>query len=220
MAQAYPSFFPTRVNMRTGSAHGQAGTMESPGAAYRVDFGAVATAASLYTSAALTTGAINTLSPALTAIGGATARWGRGLTVEASAACTRTFKARGYDYMGQRVSFNGTMNGTTPVDIPKAFRSVDTLIMGASADTVTVTIKNTDKLGLPKKATVLSFSLADGVTTTAGTLAVGIDATPSGTNGDTRGTYDPNAACNGTIVMACGVVLDHDNLDGLAQFND
>jgi hypothetical protein len=220
MTQRYADFFPERVNCRVPSMSGL-GQLDDAGEAVRLDFGAPATAGIVYgPSAAQTTGVVNTFSNLGISVLGTSgaARWGRGLTIEASAASTRTFNVRGRDFLGQRMSFSGTMNGTTPVDIPKAFAYIDEIVMGASADVTTITVKTTDKMGVPYKLVALIASLEDGVTATAATLVTGINVAATGTNGDTRGTLDFNSANNGTKTFSALVLLDGTNLHGNAQF--
>jgi hypothetical protein len=183
-----------------------------------LDFGAPAAAAALITSAALTTG----VAAAFLAMGLSVAdKWGRGLTVVASAASTRTFIIRGRDYLGQPMRFDGTLNGTTPVDIPKAFKFVDQANYGASADVVTVAINTSGKLGLPYKTVAVIASLENYLAATAGTLTAPDVTTPAtATTTDPRGLWTPNGALNATRTIQFMGIYDffQDALHGVQHF--
>jgi hypothetical protein len=219
MTQRYADFYPERVSVRVPSMGAEGQIIANPGTPYRVDFGAPPLGATIYTSSALTSGSTASLAPTgINPIGSTTAKWGRTLTIVASAACTRTFNVRGRNFLGERMSFSGTMNGTTPVNITKAFRYVDTIEMGSSADTVTISLATGAQCGLPYKATALVAGLENGVTATAGTLTVGVTAAQTGTNGDARGIYAGNAAFDSSKTFSALVLLDETNLHGNAAF--
>ena len=53
---------------------------------------------------------------------------------------------------------------------------------------------------------------------TAGTIVAGSNATPTATTGDVRGTYDPNAACNGSLDFKLVALVRSASYKGLAQY--
>lgn len=228
---AYATYYPRRINLYVANCSFAADHSNGPAntaGPYRVQYGAVPalSATSLVNvSAAFTTGVVNTLSVAAGTIlnGGlvgdpTTCRWGRGLQFVASAACTRTIAVAGWDYLGQKQSWTGTMNGTTPVLCPKAFMWVDSVAFGASADVVTVNIGNTNVLGLPFASETMINEIKNGtVAANAGTFTGWDQTVPqTATTGDTKGTYLPVTVIpNGTNTFEVLVMLKETQLHGL-----
>lgn len=222
MAVKQAVFYPARVNMYVPNMKFAADIQFN--SSNLVQFGAPAAAATIHTSGALTTGVAATfLNLGLTNAD----IWGRGLSVVASAPSTRTFQVRGRDYLGQPMTFTGSLNGATPVDIPKAFKYVDRVDYGASADVVSVTLSTSGKLGLPYATIALiasleSASLGGGlVTATLGTLTTRDLTTPgTGITSDPRGLYVPNGSLNGTRVIAAQFMyaFADDSLHGVQHF--
>jgi hypothetical protein len=148
--------------------------------------------------------------------------WGRGISVVASAASTRVITVGGYDYLGQRMSENMTANGTTPVNNLKAFQWIDTIVAGASADTVTLTFGWTNLFGLPYTFQHLiaedkNYVVAANAGTFVAGLAEGTAATA--TNADVRGTYLPVTVIpDGVNIFEVTYMVRRGNLHGNAQF--
>lgn len=222
MAVKQAVFYPARVNMYVPSMKFAADIQFN--SSNLVQFGAPAAAATIHASGALTTGvAAAFLNLGLSVVD----IWGRGLSVVASAASTRTFQVRGRDYLGQPMTFTGALNGATPVDIPKAFKYVDQVNYGASADVVAVTLSTSGKLGLPyaTMALIASLESASGggglAAATAGTLTVRDQTSPAtATTTDPRGLYVPNGSLNGTRVIAAQFMyaFADDSLHGVQHF--
>lgn len=196
-----------------------------------VSFGAILTLSTTYFASAVlsTTGVAlvlqlsdgsllnNGLVPGTTTT--APSLWGRGLTFVGDGASTRTIAVAGFDYLGQAMTWTGTMNGTTPVLCPKAFMWITSITFGAAADTVSVSVGYNNVMGLPYALDALISEIKNGaIAANAGTIVAALaDATPStATTADTRGTYLPVTVIpNGTntfkIVYAPRVSNLHGN---------
>lgn len=227
MAHVEPDNFMFGINYRVPLLKYAADVvLEGP---YKFNIGVLAAKSATFflTTGALTTGVAASFSlvstPAIANGGVEPTRYGRGLSIVASAASTRTFDIRGWDYLGQRMQWTGVLNGTTPVVSVKAFKRVDLVNLGASADVVSVTLGQSDVLGLPYRGSAMYMAiLNEGAPTGAGTFVAGLaDASvPSATNADVRGTWTPNAADipDGTRKLQLVYEPDREDLHGQAQF--
>lgn len=228
-----PDYFPRTINRRVPNLR-YAGDVDLEGP-YHINFKtdsktvlAAKSATFFLSSGALTTGVAATFTltttPAISNSGIEPAHYGRVPQVVASAASTRTVTISGYDYLGQRLVAQVTLNGTTPVNFLSAFKTIDTIAIGASADTVTVSVGQSDILGLPYRSNGVLYGvvLNDGAPTGNGTLVAGLaDATtPTNATADTRGTWTPNAADipNGSRDLTLIYDPDRGNLHGVAPF--
>lgn len=101
----------------------------------------------------------------------------------------------------------------------KAFKTITSVV--PSANITGATVGSGDVLGipvfLPGAAHVLK-ELQDGAAATAGTLVAGVSTTGTATSGDVRGTYDPNAACDGAKVFKLIVALGDPTYKGISQY--
>lgn len=235
---AYPDFFPRRVNQRVPNLAYVADMSNDGSGIYRIDFGAVPALSTTYFANATlsTTGVALSLTVAAGTIlnGGVvpgmpvgstvgTARWGRGLTVVGDGASTRAITLTGSDYLGQRIQWTGTLNGTTAVPVSKAFAYLDSAVFAAAADTVSVSIGYSNVLGLPyQTANMISEMKSDVAAANAGTFVGAIYTDPqTATTGDPRGTYLPVTVIpNGTIPFSIIVnaAISRKNLHGVAHF--
>jgi len=150
------------------------------------------------------------------------ARYGRNVTVVASGAATSLVTVFGYDYLGQPMSEQFTLNGTTPVPGKKAFKWITNVSFAATGAT-TINVGWGDILGLPYRSTktVLFNELTAGASPTAGTLLAGASATAAqtATSADARGTYTPNQATDGVKTYEFAYAVDVVNgLHGAKQF--
>lgn len=227
---AYADFFPRRINMRVPALQ-YASDVPSAGL-YRIDFGAPAALSTTYFASAVlsTTGVALTLQTSDGTIlnsgevpSATTARWGRGLTFVGDGASTRTITLTGYDYLGQKIRWTGALNGTTPVPVTKAFRWVETVVFGAAADTVSVSMGYNNVLGLPyQSANMVSEMKNNAVAANAGTFVAAVLTDPqTATTGDPRGTYLPVTVIpDGTNIFSILANADTDrkNLHGVAHF--
>lgn len=101
----------------------------------------------------------------------------------------------------------------------KAFKSITSVVFNASVTGCTV--GTGDVLGLPIFLPGLGSiikELQDGATATAGTPLAGVQTTPTATTGDVRGTYDPNAACDGAKVFELIVAVGDPAYTGVNQY--
>jgi hypothetical protein len=103
----------------------------------------------------------------------------------------------------------------------KAFKKITSVV--PSANITGATVGSGDVLGLPVFLPATGFvlkELQDGAAATAGTLVAG-DRTAGGataTTGDVRGTYDPNAACDGDKYFHLVAVLPDPTELGVDQY--
>jgi hypothetical protein len=166
----------------------------------RVNFGAPAAAAANAVASAVSINAAGTFD-----LSGATALpepFGRNLTVVASGAAATAFTVNGYDYLGQPVAEQFTLNGATPVVGNKCFKSFNNASFAAAAG-VTVNIGTGVKLGLPYKALRVAYEVANGVAVAAGTLQAPSLVDPQlSTSADPRGAYTTTTTLNGANVIS------------------
>lgn len=146
----------------------------------------------------------------------------RNVIVDSGGADTAVITVTGKDEYGNTVVESITMNGTTGVSGKKAFKT----ITGVSAS---ATISNGFFLGpgdvlglpvfLPSVANIVK-EIQDGAVATAGTTVAGIRTAggSTATTGDVRGTYDPNAACDGDKVFQLIVSLPDPGYKGIDQY--
>lgn len=166
----------------------------------RVNFGAPAVNAS--------TGILGSTSIAAVASFDASAgvipeTYGRCLQIVASGAATSTCRMDGWDYLGQPISETFTLNGATPVQGKKAFKTLGTFNVLTTTGATTVTLGLGTGLGLPYKALRVQFEVANGAAVTAGTLTQAVLTDPqTATTGDPRGTYVATTTLNGSNVIS------------------
>lgn len=209
-AIAQPTYFPRGVNCYVPGAQFASGV----GAAdneFLVDFGTppVASATFYYQTAALTSGAASTvLASAMTATETA-APFGRNVSLVASAGSTRVCIVYGWDYLGQPMSETITLNGATPVPGVKAFKRLESVSIGASADTVTVSIGTGARFGLPFRTNRTVREESDGANAGNGTLTAGVRTDPqTATTADPRGLYTPTTTPDGTKNIIAAFTVD------------
>jgi hypothetical protein len=101
----------------------------------------------------------------------------------------------------------------------KAFKSVSSASF--SANVTAATIGTGDVLGLPlfvQDGDFIIKEVQDDAAATAGTAVGGDTAEPTATSGDVRGTYDPNAACDGSKAFRLAVIVTDPTYKGQAQY--
>ena len=236
---AYPDYFPRRVNQRVPNLKYVADLSDAGAGLYRVNFGAVAALSTTYFASAVlsTTAVALTLTVAAGTIlnsgivpgmpNGATvgtARWGRGLTFVGDGASTRTITVTFYDYLGQKVTWTGALNGATAVPMTKACAYLESVVFGAAADTVSVSIGYNNVLGLPyQSANMVSEMKNDVVAANAGTFVGSIYTDPqTATTGDPRGTYLPVTVIpdgTNTFSIIVNAAVSRGNLHGVAHYS-
>lgn len=235
---AYPDFFPRRINQRVPNLAYVADMSNVGHGIYRINFGAIpALSTNFFAAAALSTTAV---ALSLTVAAGTilnsgivpgtptgslvgTARWGRGLTFVGDGASTRTITVTFYDYLGQKVIWTGALNGTTPVPMSKACAYIESVVFGAAADTVSVSIGYNNVIGLPyQSSSMISEIKNDVVAANAGTFVGAIYTDPqTATTGDPRGTYLPVTVIpdgTNTFAVTMNAAISRKNLHGVAHF--
>lgn len=114
---------------------------------------------------------------------------------------TQTVTITGLDEYGQKITETVTLNGTTVVTSKKAVASVSKLAVSAAL-AGNITVGSSTTLGLPiaiyKAAVQVVKESQDGAVATAGTFVNADLSTATAITGDTRGTYVPNAAPDGS----------------------
>ena len=111
--------------------------------------------------------------------------------------------------------------GATTVAGKKAFKSVSNIAVSGGT-TGAITVGWGDVLGLPlflQDSDFVLKEIQDDAAAVAGTFVNGDQAKPTATTGDVRGTYDPNAACNGAIAFRLAVAVPDPTYKGLSQFS-
>ncbi|HEY5798478.1 MAG TPA: hypothetical protein VIU82_26035 [Bosea sp. (in: a-proteobacteria)] len=101
----------------------------------------------------------------------------------------------------------------------KAFKTITSIT--SSASITAATFGWGDVLGLPvwlPSTGLVIKELQDGAAPTAGTIVAGVTSTATATTGDTRGTYDPNAAADGSKSFALIAMLPNPSDLGVAQY--
>jgi hypothetical protein len=125
----------------------------------------------------------------------------------------------GYDEYGEVVK-ESSASGTTFTG-KKAFKKITSI--KPDANITLATFGTGDVLGLPvflPSAGHVVKELQDGVAATAGTFVAGIRVAggSTATSGDVRGTYDPNAACDGDKVFQIIASLPDPQFTGIDQY--
>lgn len=101
----------------------------------------------------------------------------------------------------------------------KAFKEITRVT--SSASITGATVGTGDVFGLPlfvESSGLLLKELQDGAAPTAGTLVVADSAKATATTGDVRGTYDPNAAADGSKSFQLWIVESDPAYRGPSQF--
>jgi hypothetical protein len=116
----------------------------------------------------------------------------------------------GTDIWGQAQTELIAANGTSTVNGKKAFKTVISVTANAAA-TGTVTVGNTDIIGLPYRVTDAGYLIRTGwagaLADDAGTFVAADTNTATATTGDVRGTYLPSSAPNGSRRLVIGIGL-------------
>lgn len=130
---------------------------------------------------------------------------------------TSVITVTGKDEYGNTV-VESSASGTTFAG-KKAFKEI-TRVTSSAAITL-ATVGTGDVFGLPlfvETSGLLLKELQDGVAATAGTLVVADSAKATATTGDVRGTYDPNAAADGSRSFQLWLAESDPAYRGPAQF--
>ncbi len=149
--------------------------------------------------------------------------FGRSLTIDCDGASTSEISIYGRDYLGQPMVETVDLNGTTQVELKKAFAWIERITWEAVAQDLIVGWN--DVLGLPYNTQALAHEMYNAagagfvVAGTGGTFAAAVVTDPAtAALGDVRGTVLPNDAPDGTKQYAYYCIVDRSNLHGVAQF--
>lgn len=148
---------------------------------------------------------------------GGVATFDRPRNVVAAWTGTAVMTVTGTDEYGN-VVVESSASGTSLTG-KKAFKTVTDV--SVSADVTLATVGSGDVLGLPvalPQAALVVKEIQDGVAATAGTLVAAVRSTATATTGDVRGTYDPNAACDGSKAFELLALLPDPTDLGVDQF--
>lgn len=131
---------------------------------------------------------------------------------------TAVLTVTGTDAFGNTI-VESSASGTSMTG-KKAFKTITDIAV--SVDVTGLTVGNGDVLGIPvflPSAGMVLKELQDGAAATAGTLVAGVATNPAtATTGDVRGTYDPNAACDGAKAFQLIAAIPDPTDKGVAQF--
>jgi hypothetical protein len=158
---------------------------------------------------------------ALAASGVVTLDVPRNVIAASGGADTAVITVTGTDEYGVAMSEAITLNGATPVNGKKAFKTI-TAVASSATTSNGFFLGNGDVLGLPvflgSKGLVLR-EMQDGDAPTAGTFVAGVQTSGGSTTttGDVRGTYDPNAACDAAKVFQLLVSVPDPGYLGMPQ---
>lgn len=147
----------------------------------------------------------------------------RNVIADSGGADTAVITVTGTDEYGQAMAETLTLNGTTAVAGKKAFKVITALECDAAIAN-SAFIGTGDVLGLPfflpSNGYVLK-ELQNGTAATAGTFVAGFRTAGGHTaiGADVRGTYGPNAACDGAIVFDLVVALSDPGERGVTQYS-
>lgn len=226
MARRIATFFPTRLSSRVPNMTLVGGTeMGSPvvyanygspsaadaaiGSAGMVLNGQdISSAGSATTFLATFTQALSQMSP-----------YGRCLWFAASGASTAAVTVTGRDYLGNRMTDQRSLNGTSTVIGSKAFRSVERIAWEAGGS-VTMNVGVSNSFGLPFMFVALQLELKNSlVAANAGTIVAGAAAQAAATSLDPRGRYTPVTVLpDGTNTFELYYYANRNNLHGPAPF--
>ena len=135
------------------------------------------------------------------------APFGACLSVVASGASTSKITIDGFDYLGQPVTEEVTLNGTTAVAGNKCFKYISKISIPAST-AVTVSITRKLKLGLPFRTIKILSEERDGVVSSTGVLVAPTTSASTATSNDPRGTFNLTTYAAAAHIVAVFVASD------------
>lgn len=134
----------------------------------------------------------------------------------------KTFAVVGEDEYGEEVRETITGANAGVAAGKKAFKTITSVTPSANA-AANVKVGFGDVLGLPvwcPGSVAVIGEMQDGAAATAGTLVAGLSplTAATATNADVRGTYDPNAACDGSKSFSLLLALADPAFKGVPQY--
>jgi len=219
------TFFPRRLSEYVPAMQYVADV--NVGGDMRISFGApaLAVAAGILSAQSIASGF--TLQASSLLLSTLDAPWGRNLTYVASGAATSTILVDGWDYLGQPMSEQITLNGATPVVGLKCFKYLRQITAGITGGT-TVNIGFGANVGLPYKAIKVWTEESNGTPASAGTLIAPVLTDPATVStGEPRGAYTSTTAFDGAKVITATFAFANDvnaagngGFHGIAHFGN
>ena len=133
--------------------------------------------------------------------------YGACLSVVASGASSSKITIDGFDYLGQPVTEEVTLNGTTAVAGNKCFKYISKISVPAST-AVTISVTRKLKLGLPFRTVKILAEERDGVVSSTGVLVAPTTSASTATSNDPRGTFNLTTYAAAAHVVAVLVASD------------
>lgn len=130
---------------------------------------------------------------------------------------TAILTVTGTDAYG-KVVVESSASGTSMAG-KKAFKTVTGI--SVNANVTGLTVGSGDVLGLPvylPQTGLVLGEIQDGAAAAAGTVVAGVTTKATATTGDVRGTYDPDAACNGARAIQLVLAIPDPSARGSLQF--
>lgn len=135
------------------------------------------------------------------------APYGAALSVVANASSTSKIVIKGFDYLGQPVTEEVTLNGTTAVNGVKCFKYIERIEIPAST-AVTITITRKLLLGLPYRTTQILAEMRDGEKVSTATLVAPTTVASTAVSSEPRGMYNLATYASAKRVVAVLVASD------------
>lgn len=170
---------------------------------YAVDFGKLATSADVVAVEGAATAKVYDYEKPIEI----DAPYGACLSVVASGASTSKVTVHGFDYLGQHMTEEFTLNGTTDVAGNKCFKFIEKIEIPAST-AVTVSITRKLKLGLPFRSVKILAEERDGAVSTTSQLVAPTTSASTATSNDPRGIFNLTTYAAAAHVKAVLVASD------------
>lgn len=170
---------------------------------YAIDFGKLATSADVAEVTGAATAKVFDYEKMLEI----DAEYGACLSVVADGASSSKVTIDGFDYLGQPMTEEFTLNGTTAVAGNKCFKYISKISLPAST-AVTVTITRKLKLGLPFRTVKILAEERDGAVSTTSQLVAPTTSASTATSNDPRGTFNLTTYAAAAHVKAVLVASD------------
>ena len=170
---------------------------------YAIDFGKLATSADVVSVEGGSTAKVFDYENMLEI----DAPYGACLEVVASGASSSKVTIDGFDYLGQEVTEEITLNGTTGVAGNKCFKYISKISLPSST-AVTVSVTRKLKLGLPYRTVKILAEERDGVVSTTSQLVAPTTTASTASSNDPRGTFNLTTYAAAAHVKAVLVASD------------
>ncbi|HNC23557.1 MAG TPA: hypothetical protein PLU52_05060 [Opitutaceae bacterium] len=151
-----------------------------------------------------------TINGALASGGSVTLDVPRALQMAAAVGNTSNVTVTGTDYYGRAQTETRALNGTTPVNFLKAFKTVTQVFVNGAVTTFTIGTR--DAFGFPYRVTNVAYLATVKWNSTlaqdAGTFTAADTTSPAtASTGDVRGLYQPSNAADGSKRLVAAILL-------------